>query len=273
MSTLNSDEHSHSTYLHKRADNRAFWADRARKYGTELAATQSTGWVRAATLRHLHGLARSKEHILEVGCGNGTLLGSLSRSHRVFGVDLTREMVLLAQHHQRKIRGLAQADACFLPFQDARFDLVYTSRCLINVLDPDMQRVAIREIFRVAKPSATVVLIENFEEAVGRLNHAKALWHAGPPEIDAHNLRLCLSDTLRFCRELGWVPRRICGYPIAMFVDHVVIGQLRRYRAGRLAARLFAPVMAILSRVDKLADGRLPVFGKDTVVIFVREAY
>jgi SAM-dependent methyltransferase len=181
-------------------------------------------------------------------------------------------MLLVAQHHQGKIRGLAQADACFLPFQDAHFDLIYTSRCLINVVDPDMQRAAIQEIFRVAKPSATVVLIENFEEAVGRLNHVKALWHAGPPEIDAHNLRLCLSDTLRFCRALGWVPERICGYPMAMFVAHVILGPLGRYRAGRLAARLFAPVMAILSRLDNLANGWLPVFGKDTMIILVREA-
>jgi hypothetical protein len=70
---------------------------------------------------------------------------------------------------------------------------------------------------------------------------------------------------------LGWVPSRICGNSIAMFVDHVVIGQLRRFRTGRLATRLFAPFMAILSRVDNLVNGRLPLFGKDIMVVFVRK--
>jgi ubiquinone/menaquinone biosynthesis C-methylase UbiE len=271
---LKSNQRSPCEYLEKRARNATHWANQARKYGTKLAATSSTGWVRATTLQHLHDLAQSKKYILEVGCGNGNLLGSFPSHHKTFGVDLTSEMVRLAQQHQKKIRGLAQSDACFLPFQDACFDFVYTSRCLINVVDPKMQRAAIREIFRIAKPSATVVLIENFEEAVARLNHAKTRWHAGPPEIDDHNLHLRLDETLDFTSELGWVPKVIRGYTIASFVDHILIGRFRRYRAGRLVARLFAdPLMRILTRLDNLFIGRLALFGKDTMITLVRRSH
>ena len=44
---------------------------------------------------------------------------------------------LAAKQEHDRIKGLVRADACRLPFADGRFNVVYTSRCLINVLDSD----------------------------------------------------------------------------------------------------------------------------------------
>ena len=134
-----------------------------------------------------------------------------------------------------------RADAASLPFQDESFDLVYTSRSLINVQERAMQDAAIRDLLRVVKPTGTVMLSENFEEAVKRLNQCKLRFRAGPPDNDPHNLRLNLADTLRMFERAGWAAERIDGYPIASFVAHVIVGRLTRRRGGRIAQRLLSP--------------------------------
>lgn len=255
-------------YIRRRDANRALWAARAARHGGELATTSSTAWVRAGTLRRLRRLIRPRDRVLEVGCGNGNLLGALAAGCRATGADLTMEMLQLARSTQPHLRDLARTDATWLPFRDGCFDLVYTSRVLINVQERAMQRAAIHELLRVVNAGGTVVLSENFEEPVAHLNRLKARYGAGAPEIDAHNLRLNLADTLRLCAHAGWVAIRIDGYPLASFVAHMVTGRLTQRRGGGLALRLLAPMLALLARCDDLASRRLPPFGKDTMIVF-----
>jgi len=68
----------------------------------------------------------------------------------------------------KKARGLCRSDACYLPFQDGSFDVVYSSRCVINVLTEEMQQGGSkRDFFGSLSLTATVVLMENFEEPMG----------------------------------------------------------------------------------------------------------
>ncbi|MGH9539186.1 MAG: class I SAM-dependent methyltransferase, partial [Terriglobales bacterium] len=165
--------HCHPSYLQKRGANNAFWTNQAVRHGSALEATASTDWVRAASLRRLKQLIKPTDETLEVGCGNASsLLGPLSHCCRAYGADLTLEMLIAAREEHPAIKGLVRSDACRLPFPDGKFGVVYTSRCLINVLDSAMQTLAIREVFRVAKPGGSVILIENFEEPVAAVNRA-----------------------------------------------------------------------------------------------------
>ena len=63
---------------------------------------------------------------------------------------MTEEMLQNAKRHHPKARGLSRSDACYLPFKAGSFDVVYSSRCIINVLTEEMQQVAVSEIFRVS---------------------------------------------------------------------------------------------------------------------------
>jgi SAM-dependent methyltransferase len=255
-------------YLESRRSNQEHWARQAQRHGASLSATASTAWVRAGTLRRLRRVLRPGDRILEVGCGNGNLLGPLARQCHAVGVDLTTEMLRLAGEHHDEICGLARADGSSLPFRDRSFDLVYTSRCLINILDPAKQAAAVGELLRVVKPNGTVVLSENFADFVERLNRVKTRFRAGPIDVDAHNLRLDFDVTLGLCRERGWVPERIQGYAMTHFAVHVLIGRLTRRRGGRAAQRVLAPVLAALARCDDVASRWLPQFGKDTTIVF-----
>jgi ubiquinone/menaquinone biosynthesis C-methylase UbiE len=268
-----SDEKENSpSYVQKRSGNNAFWTDRALKGGSSLSATAATGWVRSASLRRLRKFIHYDDRTLEVGCGNASsLLAPLSRKCRAFGVDLTLEMLRVAKQHA-DIQGLARSDACWLPFGDQSFDVVYTSRCLINVLDPEMQRVAVSEVFRVAKPNGTVILIENFEEPLARLNRARERFHAGPPIVDAHNLRLKLDVILEHSRQLGWVPATVKRNTIASVLSQVVIPRITRGVGSSRVERLLYPLYEVLTRAEDTFGKGLPIVGKDVMLVFRRSS-
>ena len=257
-------------YLEKRAANNETWANQARLHGSSIAATASTNWVRTAMLRRLRKIISQGCRTLEVGCGNASsLLGPLSRKCQAYGADLTMEMLLLARQHAG-IRGLVRSDACYLPLSTDSFDVVYTSRCLINVLDREMQHLAIREIFRVVKKSGIVVLIENFEEPVTRLDVLKKRYNTGRPVADDMNLRLNLESTIEYCRSLEWHPISIQGNTIASFSVQLVLPKLIGQRASELAEPLLHPFCVLLTLMDERLGSRLPLLGKDIMVVFKR---
>jgi ubiquinone/menaquinone biosynthesis C-methylase UbiE len=189
-----------------------------------------------------------------------------------YGADITLEMLVAAREEHDHIKGLVRTDACQLPFPDGRFDIVYTSRCLINVLDSAMQSLAIRELFRVVKPEGTVVLIENFEEPVDATNRAIKKWASGKLIYDEHNLLLNLERTLASGREFGWRPVRIYSNTLASFITHTAIRKVGRSRGSGLINRHLYPLYGILTWLEDLFGAQLPRFGKDTMVVFNREA-
>jgi SAM-dependent methyltransferase len=263
--------HPDQSYLQKRIANSAFWTKQAIQHGSALEATASTDWVRAASLRRLKSAIRENARTLEIGCGNASsLLGPLSHSCRAFGVDITFEMLAAAKQAQKRIKGLARADACRLPFPDGEFDVVYTSRCLINILDPEMQFLAIRELFRVTKQNGTVVLIENFQEPVAAMNRAIEEWSAGEPVIDEHNLLLGLERTLEIGTEAGWRPVSIQGNTMASFLANIMIRKISWRRGATVINRLLYPLYSLLTRIEDRFGSRFPLFGKDTMVILER---
>lgn len=263
--------HRYQTYLQKRVANSAFWSDQATRHGSTLEATATTNWVRAASLRRLKNLVRRNDRTLEIGCGNASsLLRPLSYSCRAYGVDITFEMLVAAKRGEGKIQGLTRSDACRLPFSDEQFDVVYTSRCLINVLDPEMQALAVREAFRVAKRNGSVILIENFDEPVAATNRAIEKWGAGSPIQDEQNLLLRLQRTLEVGQEAGWRPVRMQGNTLASFLVHVVIPKIGWRKAVMIVDHLFYPLYRMLTWIEDLVGSQLPLFGKDTMVIFKR---
>ncbi|WP_246569935.1 class I SAM-dependent methyltransferase [Lentibacillus saliphilus] len=94
---------------------------------------------------------RDQQAILDIGCGDGYGSIKLHKSgHYVTGVDLSEEMVALAQQSaQSNDITFLQGNATALPFVEQQFDAVMC----INVLEwTEMPLEALREIKRVLKP-------------------------------------------------------------------------------------------------------------------------
>jgi ubiquinone/menaquinone biosynthesis C-methylase UbiE len=105
-------------------------------------------------------------HVLDVGCGTGTLAfalaGRIQPDGSVRGVDASPEMIAVATSKAARRTASARfqvAAAQALPFPDASFDAVVTSLMLHHL--PQQDRLpAVEELLRVLKPGSTLVIVE-----------------------------------------------------------------------------------------------------------------
>jgi ubiquinone/menaquinone biosynthesis C-methylase UbiE len=105
--------------------------------------------------------------ILDVGCGGGRTLSKLAiaaREGKVYGIDYAAASVAASKRtNQRSIAlgrvEIRQASVSDLPFADDTFDLVTAVET--HFWWPDLGA-GMREIFRVLKPGARLVIIAEF---------------------------------------------------------------------------------------------------------------
>jgi SAM-dependent methyltransferase len=124
-----------------RAERDHFWFRGFRRFVEPLVAAAAARGVRP--------------EILDCGCGTGHNLHMLRRHGRAYGIDLTWAGLQYARGQGERL--VARASAAQLPFPDARFDLV-TSFDVLYALPDDVERDAIREMFRVLKPGGTLIV-------------------------------------------------------------------------------------------------------------------
>ncbi len=100
-------------------------------------------------------LAPRPGRVLDVGCGTGTFLRELPDLYEKVGVDVSAAMLDVARSRGLDVRIASGGD---LPFEDASFDLVTTIGVLHHLIDPDLVRATLREMARVAKPGAALLI-------------------------------------------------------------------------------------------------------------------
>ncbi len=135
-------------------------------HGHELAAENYLqDWHRNAL-----GLSPPVEglDVLEVGCGSGDFsLYLAGLNARVTSVDSSSRAIATAQEKakvQRRPVEFLRADAQSLPFDDSRFDLIYSCECLEHIPSP---MTAMNEFYRVLKPSGRLIITtENYSNAM-----------------------------------------------------------------------------------------------------------
>jgi ubiquinone/menaquinone biosynthesis C-methylase UbiE len=103
---------------------------------------------------------------LEVAIGTGLNLGHYSPDVRLTGVDLSPEMLALAETRATKMGrpiDLREADAQDLPFADSCFDAVVCTYALCSV---PSEAQAIYEMRRVLKPGGRLILVDHVRSTV-----------------------------------------------------------------------------------------------------------
>lgn len=97
------------------------------------------------------------DHVLDVGCGTGSLtftLPQVAKVSEITAIDYSPLFVAEAQRRNTDRRiTIQQADACALPFPDASFDRALSLLVLHFVPDA---ATAVREMRRVVRPGGTV---------------------------------------------------------------------------------------------------------------------
>jgi ubiquinone/menaquinone biosynthesis C-methylase UbiE len=149
-----------------------YWSDVAKRINAREEENVIAGddepyyrYKRIKFLKLLNSLHFTSKSVLELGCGPGGNLSELclSKPARLVGVDISRDMIELAQKNVR-CEGveLIKIDGQGLPFEDKTFDLCFTATVLQHNTDQQMMETILRDLCRVSKEY--VVLFEHIDQ-------------------------------------------------------------------------------------------------------------
>lgn len=137
--------------------------------------------------------------ILEIGVGTGLTLPYFKSGSRVFGADLSLDMLKVAHRKVLSqtldhVRGLMVMDACRLGFGNECFDAVTAQFVITLVPDPEQ---ALAEMDRVLKPGGEIVISSRLVDDGGLL---APFWSALAPLSKA----VGWSSDFKVSRLTGW---------------------------------------------------------------------
>jgi ubiquinone/menaquinone biosynthesis C-methylase UbiE len=128
----------------------------------ERLIQQAEYWREKLILKDLD--YQAEEHLLEIGCGAGAVLGILGQTFpglKLAGIDLEQKQIDYAQKHLDNLdlsaADLRVGDATKLPWQDNYFDHLYAIWFLEHLPNP-LQ--VLQEAKRVLKPGGTITVTE-----------------------------------------------------------------------------------------------------------------
>lgn len=119
---------------------------------------------------------RSGMHVLDIGCGTGSITAGIARlvmpDGVVTGIDRDSALLDLARQDHAGVTGLCfeQQDVLNLPYQ-SQFDVVTAARVVQWIEDPPA---AMRSMKTAAKTGGMVVVLD--------YNHSENLWEPEPPQ-------------------------------------------------------------------------------------------
>ncbi len=164
-----------------------FWNSQAYKFGTSHSASWGDNYAIDLEIRTIEQYIKEGYKVLDVGCANGySVLRHLNKNvSSITGVDFSEAMIREAKKNQAKCDSpnrlfFEVGDIRNLQFENNTFDVVYTTRTLINLPTWEEQKQGISECIRVCKIGGTIILSEAFWEPLILLNSIRALKSLAP---------------------------------------------------------------------------------------------
>lgn len=166
-----------------------FWEKQAVKHGTSHEASWGDNYAIRLEIENIGNFISKGVSVLDVGCANGfSTFQHLKRDiSSIIGVDFSEKMIEQAERRKRKLKkrekskvNFEKGDVRKLRFSEGSFDIVYTTRVLINLPSWNQQKQGIAECLRVCRKKGKVILSEAFWEPFIRLNSMRALVNLPP---------------------------------------------------------------------------------------------
>lgn len=135
----------------------------------------------------------SPARVADIGCGDGRTTARLAGQYAnssFAGFDYSSSMVQNAQkvHASGGLSNVRfeQLDIC--DGLNDSFDLIYTTRCLINLPSWDIQKEAIKNICVALTGGGTYLMVENFTEGQDNFNKVRKNFGLSEIPVREHNL-------------------------------------------------------------------------------------
>jgi ubiquinone/menaquinone biosynthesis C-methylase UbiE len=123
------------------------------------------GFGRAGQELISHGNIEPGQHVLDLGCGTGTLMVMLKRQYSavdVVGLDPDSKALERARKKAMRAEVSVQVDQGFateLPYREGSFDRVFSS-FMFHHLNEEERETTLREVLRVLKPGGSFHLLD-----------------------------------------------------------------------------------------------------------------
>lgn len=222
---------------------KTFWESQAVKHQTSHTASWGDNFAIDLEIENIGKFIKQGDLVLDMGCANGFASFRQFEAHnpkKIYGVDFAGNMIKYANQvldafPQKERLQFDVGDIRDIQFEDEMFDVVYTTRVLINLPNWEEQIQGLKECLRVTKKGGKVIFSEAFWEPLVQLNSLRALKQL-PPLVEHDFNRYIKKDKLetffndlkldfecndfssvyylgsRFIRELVTDPSKYPGY-------------------------------------------------------------
>jgi len=164
-----------------------FWESQAVAFKGSHSASWGDNFAIDLEIETISKYVKEGSSVLDVGCSNGhaTLAMLQKKPSKLCGIDYAENMIHYANENKANIGDpknvfFKVGDIRNLEFEDNSFDVVYTTRVLINLPNWEEQVQGIEECIRITKKAGTVILSEGFWEPLTLLNSLRSLKQLPP---------------------------------------------------------------------------------------------
>ena len=192
-----------------------FWNEQAQKFKDSQLATAPDTYYRELEIRSILAYLKDGVSVLDVGCGNGYSTFEFARQlprAKFTGVDYSAAMVAYARKalakQGEKVRArmsFSEANALSLSsapeLQGRKFDLIVSERCLINLGNWKEQQQALFEMKKLLKKGGRIILTENTQEGLARLNTLRKQFGLQVIKVRWHNYYMPEKKLIEFAKK------------------------------------------------------------------------
>ena len=174
------------------------WDEKAKEYGdSKIGAHSDETLVEIENEFITRQLERIRpEILLDIGCGNGqrTKLWSEHVKLLTLGIDSSEEMIKLAKTIESNKLAFDIEDIRTLG-TNAKFDVIVSARCLINLKTEKEQLDAINKIYKLLSPGGYFICVEGDDIATDELNEMREFMGIEP--LKRNELNKDLTDEVK----------------------------------------------------------------------------
>lgn len=186
----------------------AFWNGMAETHGQSDLATAPDHHYRTLeidTIQRVIGALKEHDTVLDVGCGNGYTTLELAKKlpdAMITGIDFSPAMI--AEANKRLVPNVEFFEGDVLSLSrnkhivGQKFDVVLSSRCLINLSNWSEQKIGILEMRKMLAPEGRLVLVENVQDGLDNLNSLRGKFGLDPISVRWHNKYLPQAELQKF---------------------------------------------------------------------------